>query len=161
MEVLEGCLGTVTLRLALEGGTRWGERQDRLGVLGLMGDIYSHLLPGGESENGLMEDVLGMGGRRGTEDISTHARPGECPREGTGSGRSSPSASGHSQFMREENDNPAARGDDSADLKGTRFYVIDLGTEGPRGWRSEAGRRGRRTARPRYFLANRSESKTK
>lgn len=40
------------------------------------------------------------------------------------------SAYGHSRFLREENDNLAASRDDKADLKGTRFYVIDLGTEG-------------------------------
>lgn len=69
------------------------------------------------------------------------------------------SASGHSRFLREENDNPAASRDDKADLKGTRFYAIDLGTKGLR-LRSEPRRRRGRTVRPRYFLGNRGEQQS-
>ena len=61
-------------------------------------------------------------------------RPGDCAPEGTGWGAAPCPASGLGGFLREENDNPAASRDDKADLKGPRFYVIDLGSEGLAGW---------------------------
>ncbi|CAI9155070.1 unnamed protein product [Rangifer tarandus platyrhynchus] len=77
----------------------------------------------------------GVAGRKRTEDGSTHVRPGDCAPEGTGWGAAPCPASGHRRFLREENDNPAASRNDKADLKATRFYVIDLGSKGLVGWR--------------------------
>ena len=103
-------------------GIWWGKGRTDAESLACWGTLTLH----GKSENGLTEDLSGMGVGACMD------RGHQYPRVSRGRawGAAPSSASGHSRFLREENDNPAASRDDKADLKGTRFYVIDLGTEG-------------------------------
>lgn len=89
-----------------------------------------------------------MRGGEGQRTSAATCVQGPLPARGQ-AGRAPSSTDRHSRFTDEENDNPATSRDDKDALKGTRFYVIDLGTASRvSGWRSEpAGAKDGRRAR--------------